>query len=233
MPVRPGPRDPDEVTLKLSQRDSSTPPGMTANLGAMDLLLATRNQHKTREFAQLLGPNFTLRDLTSEHALPEILETGRTFEENAVIKAIVISKIFPDQVVIADDSGLEVKSLEGAPGIFSARYAGEKASDRRNVEKLLCELQGTTERSARFRCVIALAKNGELITTVAGEVAGTITKSPRGESGFGYDPIFIPEGFEETFAELPSDAKNAISHRAKAVVELVRYFNIECRSARK
>jgi XTP/dITP diphosphohydrolase len=233
MPVRPGPRDPDEVTLKLSQRDSSTPPGMTANLGAMDLLLATRNQHKTREFAQLLGPNFTFRDLTSEHDLPQILEAGRTFEENAVIKAIAVSKIFPDQVVIADDSGLEVKSLEGAPGIFSARYVGEKASDRRNVEKLLCELQGTTERSARFRCVIALAKNGELITTVAGEVAGTITKSPRGESGFGYDPIFIPEGFEETFAELPSDAKNAISHRAKAVVELVRYFNIECRSARK
>jgi XTP/dITP diphosphohydrolase len=206
---------------------------MTANLGAIDLLLATRNRHKTREFSQLLGPNFTLRDLTSEHDLPEILETGRTFEENAVIKAIGISKIFPDEIVIGDDSGLEVKSLEGAPGIFSARYAGEKASDRRNVEKLLRELQGMPERPARFRCVIALAKNGELITTVAGEVAGTITKSPRGENGFGYDPIFIPEGFEETFAELRSDTKNAISHRAKAVAELVRYFNIERRSARK
>jgi XTP/dITP diphosphohydrolase len=206
---------------------------MTANLGAMDLLLATRNRHKTREFSQLLGPNFTLRDLTSEHDLPEILETGRTFEENAVIKAIGISKIFPDEIVIGDDSGLEVKSLEGAPGIFSARYAGEKASDRRNVEKLLRELQGMPERPARFRCVIALAKNGELITTVAGEVAGTITKSPRGENGFGYDPIFIPEGFEETFAELRSDTKNAISHRAKAVAELVWYFNIERRSARK
>jgi XTP/dITP diphosphohydrolase len=206
---------------------------MTANLGAMDLLLATRNRHKTREFSQLLGPNFTLRDLTCEHDLPEILETGRTFEENAVIKAIGISKIFPDEIVIGDDSGLEVKSLEGAPGIFSARYAGEKASDRRNVEKLLRELQGMPERPARFRCVIALAKNGELITMVAGEVAGTITKSPRGENGFGYDPIFIPEGFEETFAELRSDTKNAISHRAKAVAELVRYFNIERRSARK
>jgi XTP/dITP diphosphohydrolase len=206
---------------------------MTANLGAMDLLLATRNRHKTREFSQLLGPNFTLRDLTSEHDLPEILETGRTFEENAVIKAIGISKIFPDEIVIGDDSGLEVKSLEGAPGIFSARYAGEKASDRRNVEKLLRELQGMPERPARFRCVIALAKNGELITTVAGEVAGTITKSPRGENGFGYDPIFIPEGFEETFAELRSDTKNAISHRAKAVAELVRYFNIERRSAQR
>jgi XTP/dITP diphosphohydrolase len=126
-----------------------------------------------------------------------------------------------------------VAALEGAPGIFSARYAGENASDQRNVEKLLRELQGATERSARFRCVIALAKNGELITTLAGEVAGTITKSPRGENGFGYDPIFIPEGFEETFAELPPETKNAISHRAKAVAELVRYFNTSRRSARK
>ena len=204
---------------------------MTANLSAMDLLLATRNQHKTREFTQLLGTNFALRDLTGACDLPEIRETGRAFEENAVIKAIAISKIFPHQIVIADDSGLEVKSLDGAPGVFSARYAGENASDRRNVEKLLRELQGATERSARFRCFIALAKNGELITTFAGEVAGTITKSPRGENGFGYDPIFMPEGFEETFAELPSDTKNAISHRGKAVAELVRYFNIAGPSA--
>jgi XTP/dITP diphosphohydrolase len=206
---------------------------MTANLGAMDLLLATRNRHKTREFTQLLGPKFTLRDLTSEHDLPEILETGRTFEENAVIKATTISKIFLYEMVIADDSGLEVDTLAGAPGIFSARYAGEKASDRRNVEKLLRELQSATERSARFRCVIALAKNGKLMTTVEGDVAGAITKSPRGENGFGYDPIFMPEGFEETFAELPSETKNAISHRANAVGELVRYFNTARRSARK
>jgi XTP/dITP diphosphohydrolase len=206
---------------------------MTANLGAMDLLLATRNQHKTREFTQLLGPNFTLRDLTSQHDLPEILETGRSFEENAVIKATTISKIFPHEMVIADDAGLEVRTLEGAPGIFSARYAGEKASDRRKVEKLLRELQSATERSARFRCVIALAKNGGLITTFTGEVAGTITKSPCGKNGFGYDPIFMPEGFEETFAELPSETKNAISHRANAVGQLVRYFNTAHRSARK
>src|SRR5204863_4351371 len=178
----------------------------------MDLLLATRNQHKTREFAQLLGSNFTLRDLTSEHDLPEIQEAGRTFEENAVIKAIAISKIFPDQIVIADDSGLEVKSLEGAPGIFSARYAGKNATDRRNLKKLLCELQDAPERSARFRCIIALAKNRELITTVASEAAATITKSPRGEHRFGYDPIFILEAYEETFAAFPSDSKNANIH---------------------
>src|SRR2546423_11702268 len=206
---------------------------MPANLSAMNLLLATRNQHKPREFTQLLGPNFTLRDLTRTRDLPEIRETGRAFKDNAEIKAIATSRIFPHEMVIADDSGLEVDALNGAPGIFSARYDGENASDRRNVEKLLRELQGATERSARFRCFIALAKNGELITTFAGEVAGTITKSPRGENGFGYDPIFMPEGFEETFAELPSETKNAISHRGRAVVELVRYFNIARPSARK
>ena len=191
----------------------------------MTLLLATRNRHKTGEFAQLLGPDLVLRDLTSEPGVPAVVESGKTFEENATLKAVAVSKIFPADVVIADDSGLKVDALDGAPGIFSARYAGENASDRRNLEKLLRELQGALERSARFRCVIAVAKNGEVMTTVAGEVAGTITKSPRGENGFGYDPIFVPEGFEETFAELPSKTKNAISHRAKAVGELIRYFN--------
>jgi XTP/dITP diphosphohydrolase len=191
----------------------------------MTLLLATRNPHKTREFAQMLGRTFVLRDLTSVSHAPGIVESGKTFEENATLKAVAVSKIFPDTMVIADDSGLEVKSLDGAPGVFSARYAGENASDRRNVEKLLRELQGVLERSARFRCVIAVVKNGEVMTTIAGEVAGTITKSPRGENGFGYDPIFVPEGFEKTFAQLPSETKNAISHRAKAVSELVRYFN--------
>jgi len=206
---------------------------MTANLSAMNLLLATRNQHKTREFTQLLGPNFTLRDLTRTRDLPEIRETGRAFEDNGVIKAVAISKVFPHEMVIADDSGLEVDALNGAPGVFSARYGGGNASDQRNVEKLLREVQDVTKRSARFRCVIALAKNGKLLATVAGEVAGTITKSPRGGNGFGYDPIFIPEGFEETFAELPSETKNAVSHRAKAVAELVRYFNTARRLARK
>jgi len=206
---------------------------MPANLSVMNLLLATRNHHKTREFTQLLGPNFTLRDLTRARDLPEIRETGRAFKDNAEIKAIATSRIFPHEMVIADDSGLEVDALNGAPGIFSARYDGEKASDQRNVEKLLRELQGATERSARFRCVIALAESGKLVTTVTGEVAGTITKSPLGENGFGYDPIFLPKGFEGTFAELPSETKNAISHRAKAVAELVRYFNSARRSARK
>jgi XTP/dITP diphosphohydrolase len=191
----------------------------------IQLLLATRNQHKTREFAQLLGENFALQDLTSKSDVREIVESGTTFEENAVLKAVTISRIFPREIVVADDSGLEVEALGGAPGIFSARYAGENASDRCKVEKLLRELQDARDRSARFYCVIALAKSGELMTTVAGEVTGTITAFGRGENGFGYDPIFVPNGFSETFAELTSETKNKVSHRARATAALMRHFN--------
>ena len=189
----------------------------------MDLLLATRNQHKSREFCELLGSDFKVIDLSS---FPEIIipeETGQTFEENARLKAIAASQ---DRHlwVIADDSGLEVEAFGGAPGIYSARYAGKNATDAENVEKLLRELRARNitgkKRSARFRCVVALAKSGKLVTTVTGEVAGTITKSPLGENGFGYDPIFLPKGFEGTFAESPSETKNAISHRAKAIAAL-------------
>jgi XTP/dITP diphosphohydrolase len=196
----------------------------------IQLLLATRNQHKTREFAQLLGGNFIVRDLTSKSDVPAIVESGTTFEENAALKAVTISKIFPNEFVIADDSGLEVEALGGAPGIFSARYAGEHSNDRRNVEKLLRELQDARDRSARFNCVIALANNGQLVTTLTGEVAGTITESARGENGFGYDPIFVPNGFSETFGELTSETKDKISHRAQAAAALLRHFNTALRS---
>jgi non-canonical purine NTP pyrophosphatase (RdgB/HAM1 family) len=189
------------------------------------LLLATRNPHKTLEFAQLLGRNFCVRDLTLHPDIPEIVESGTTFEENAVLKAVTLSKIFPNEIVVADDSGLEVEALGGAPGIFSARYAGENASDRGNVEKLLRELQDAQDRSARFHCVVALARNGQLMTTVAGEVLGAIAECARGENGFGYDPIFVPNGFSETFAELTWETKNKISHRAQAAAALVRHFN--------
>ena len=197
----------------------------------IQLLLATCNPHKTREFVQSLGRNFTVQDLTSKSDAPAIVESGITFEENAALKAVTISKIFPNEIVVADDSGLQVKALGGAPGVFSARYAGENANDNRNVEKLLRKLQGTRDRSARFYCVIALAKNAALMTTVAGEVVGTITKSSRGENGFGYDPIFVPNGFSETFAELTPETKNKISHRAKAAAALLQYFNTALRSA--
>jgi XTP/dITP diphosphohydrolase len=187
----------------------------------MDLLLATRNQHKTREFRELLGRDFEVIDLSLflEIAIPE--ETGRTFEENATLKAIAASH---NQLVVADDSGLEVDALDGAPGIYSARYAGKNASDAANVEKLLCELSARNvadeKRSARFRCVIALARNGKVLGIFEGVVEGNVVDPPRGTGGFGYDPVFQPTGFEQTFAEMPPELKNKISHRAQAIAAL-------------
>ena len=189
----------------------------------MDLLLATRNAHKMREFRELLGPGFDVIDLSSfpEIAIPE--ETGRTFEENATLKAIAASKQLPS-LVITDDSGLEVEALGGAPGIFSARYAGENAGDVSNVDKLLRELRkqniATEKRSARFRCVIALAQNGKLLGVFEGFVEGKIVDPPRGSGGFGYDPIFEPNGFDQTFAEMTPESKNKISHRGQAIAAL-------------
>jgi XTP/dITP diphosphohydrolase len=185
----------------------------------MELVLATRNAHKTREFRELLGNQFEITDLASLSvlALPE--ETGSTFEQNAILKAVAISRVV-DKLVIADDSGLEVDALNGAPGIYSARYAGEKAGDAANLDKLLQELRNAAERSARFRCVLALAGAGKVLGTVEGVVDGTIVDQPRGIGGFGYDPVFQPAGFDQTFAEMPVELKNRISHRGKAVAAL-------------
>jgi XTP/dITP diphosphohydrolase len=189
------------------------------------LLLATRNANKTREFRELLGEDFDVHDLSffDEMAIPK--ENGRTFEENAIVKAVAASQDRRVQdrhlLVVADDSGLEVDALGGAPGILSARYAGETASDKENIEKLLSELARRNapldQRSARFRCVIALARESELLGKFEGVVEGLIVDLPRGSLGFGYDPIFVPNGFDKTFGELPIELKNRISHRARAI----------------
>jgi XTP/dITP diphosphohydrolase len=185
------------------------------------LLFATRNSHKTRELAQLLGRGFSVRDLTSLTDVPKIVESGDSFEENAGIKALALSRSFHEEICVADDSGLEVDALGGAPGIFSARYAGEGASDQQNIEKLLREMASAPDHTAaRFRCVIAVAKAGKLLITVSGEVTGNIVAPPRGTNGFGYDPIFVPQGFTQTFAELSAEVKNRISHRARAARKL-------------
>jgi XTP/dITP diphosphohydrolase len=205
----------------------------------MELLLATRNPHKAREFRQLLGHDFSLLDLSAfpDIALPE--ETGRTFEENAILKAVAVSRDRTvqdrDLLVVADDSGLEVDALGGAPGIFSARYAGENATDQENIEKLIRELSERWRtfascvaqvqnlrhfRAARFRSVLALARDGRLLETFEGVVEGSIVDPPRGAHGFGYDPVFVPVGFDEAFAELRPELKNQISHRARAVAAL-------------
>jgi XTP/dITP diphosphohydrolase len=159
-------------------------------------------------------------DLGTHPEVSEIHESGTSFEENAKLKALAASKQLP-ALVIGDDSGLEVAALGGAPGIYSARYAGANATDTDKIDKLIRELArvSATEdgRRARFRCVVALARNGNLLGTFEGIVEGSIADEARGDSGFGYDPIFIPEGFEQTFGELPKEVKNTISHRAKAI----------------
>jgi XTP/dITP diphosphohydrolase len=183
------------------------------------LLLATRNFHKTREFAEILGEDFIVRDLSAESGLALVEETGATFAENAILKAMAPSRHFPG-LVIADDSGLEVDALNGAPGVYSARYAGENASNAQNLAKLLAELARHPDGrpyAARFRCVLAVAKEGGLLATFEGVVEGTIAERPRGLDGFGYDPVFLPAGYAQTFGELPAAEKNRISHRARAI----------------
>jgi XTP/dITP diphosphohydrolase len=186
----------------------------------IELVVATRNAHKTREIQLILGSDFTVRDLGAYAEISEIHEDGTSFEENAKLKALAASRQLP-ALVIADDSGLEVDALGGAPGIYSARYAGASATNRDKIDKLLRELVrvlATDERRrARFRCVVALARNGNLLGTFEGIVEGRIADEARGNGGFGYDPIFIPEGFEQTFGELSTEVKNTISHRAKAI----------------
>jgi XTP/dITP diphosphohydrolase len=183
------------------------------------LLLATRNPHKTREFSEILGNEFVVRDLSVEPEAPAIEETGTTFAENAILKAVAISKRFAG-LVVGDDSGLEVDALEGAPGVYSARYAGPGAKDSDNIARLQSELSKlSTERpyAARFRCVLALARDGKLLDAVEGVVEGTIVEPPRGTGGFGYDPVFQPAGLGQTFGEIAAEEKNRISHRANAI----------------
>jgi XTP/dITP diphosphohydrolase len=183
------------------------------------LLLATRNAHKTREFSEILGNEFDVRDLSAEPEAPAIDETGATFAENAILKAVAISQRFPG-LVVGDDSGLEVDALKGAPGVYSARYSGPGAKDSDNIARLFSELRKVLiERphSARFRCVLALARDGELLDTFEGVVEGTIVEPPRGTGGFGYDPVFQPAGVAQTFGEIAPGEKNRISHRANAI----------------
>jgi len=186
----------------------------------IELVIATRNAHKTREIQHILGPGFNLCDLGAHPGISEIRESGTSFEENAKLKALAASRQLP-ALVIADDSGLEVEALGGTPGIYSARYAGANATERDKIDKLLRELERVRptddRRRARFRCVVALARHTNLLGTFEGIAEGRIANEARGDSGFGYDPIFIPEGFQQTFGELPEEVKNRISHRAKAI----------------
>jgi len=184
----------------------------------MKLLIATGNVHKLREIRVLLPlPELVilgLRDLP--HPPPPIDEDGRTFEENAIKKAMATA-LATGHWTLADDSGLEVDALNNAPGVHSARYAGEPASDAANLALLLKNLNGAANRRARFRCAIALASPGGRCQVVEDACTGTLLTAPRGTQGFGYDPLFVPDGHSRTFAEMEEVEKNALSHRARAL----------------
>lgn len=190
----------------------------------MELVAATRNRKKLEEMRRILeGAGVSLLGLDDFPGCPDVEETGSTFEENAVMKALSVARC-AGRAAVADDSGLEVDALGGAPGVFSARYAGEGASDRENLEKLLAEMAGVPEdrRTARFVCVMALALPDGPVETFRGAVEGRIGRSPEGRTGFGYDPVFRPEGRRRTFAQMEPREKDSMSHRGRALEELRR-----------
>ena len=186
------------------------------------LLIATHNAHKTGEMRAILGSHFdVITDLTELPGMTPPEENGATFAENSAIKALAASLAMPDAFILADDSGLEVDALGGAPGIYSSRYSGDDATDASNREKLLCELalpgHADAPRTARFRCAVTIARGGEVIARFDGTVEGRIADTMTGEGGFGYDPLFIPEGYDRSFGELSEEVKNSMSHRGRAL----------------
>lgn len=186
----------------------------------MKLVLATRNLGKVRELGEMLSDQrkveiLSLRDFSDA---PQIVEDGETYQENARKKATQIAE-HTGYLTLGDDSGLEVDALNGAPGVYSARYAGENASDAQRIEKLLDALKDVPDdqRTARFKCAIAIAEPEGQSKVVVGICEGKIIRESRGVHGFGYDPVFVPAGYDRTFAELGDEVKNRISHRAKAL----------------
>jgi XTP/dITP diphosphohydrolase len=188
------------------------------------LYLCSSNQGKLRELEHAAeGSGLEVRLLPNLGTIAPPDEHGSSFEENASSKAIYYSG-FTDEAVLADDSGLEVDALYGAPGVYAARYAGRDATDADNINLLLANLGNTTARTARFACVLALARNGALITTARGHVDGEILPMPRGTNGFGYDPVFYYPPAQRSFAEMSADEKLAVSHRGRAMREMLNHI---------
>ena len=192
------------------------------------LLIATRNAHKAREFARILPPQFELRTLADFPGAPDPEETGTTFEANAAIKAESISAVFPG-LVVSDDSGICVDALGGMPGVYSARYAGTHGDDEGNNRKMLAELGALPESAmpftARYVCAISVARGGRELACFVGTVEGQITLNPSGTGGFGYDPLFVPAGYDCTMAEITAEEKNSISHRGEALRKFEKWLN--------
>lgn len=189
----------------------------------MELIFATGNPHKVTEVQYLLPKGIEIRTLHEIGINEEIPETGKTLEENALQKAEYVRKRLKGNV-FAEDTGLEVKALHNAPGVYSARYAGPQHDSRANLLKLLKEMEGQKDRTARFRTVIALILNDE-IHRFEGIVNGRIAEKASGKGGFGYDPVFIPVGFDRSFAELGDEVKSRISHRAQAMKKMISFLN--------
>lgn len=193
----------------------------------MTIVFATNNNHKLSEIQDILGSGIEVKSLKDIGCHVDIPETGTTLEENAQIKANYVWDNF-QTMVFADDTGLEIDALNGEPGVYSARYAGGEGHDSEaNIQKVLANLQGVENRKARFRTVIAFIykdkKTGNKVTKlIEGIVKGSIITEKRGEAGFGYDAIFVPEGYDKTFGELGMDIKNSISHRARAVQQFAK-----------
>jgi XTP/dITP diphosphohydrolase len=187
------------------------------------LILATRNAHKTAEIRAMIGDLYEVLDATAFPNLPEIEETGTTFLENARLKAEGISHHIGGWV-LSDDSGLEVDALDGAPGVWSSSYGGEEGNHARNNTRLLHEMFRKVDRAARFRCTMVLARGGKAHAHFSGVVEGRLVESLRGTDGFGYDPLFIPAGHDLTFAELGDEIKNTLSHRSRALMQVIEYL---------
>ncbi|WP_010662215.1 non-canonical purine NTP diphosphatase [Marinilabilia salmonicolor] len=189
----------------------------------MELIFATNNQHKALEIKSLLGKSMNIKSLSDLNFTDEIPETGKTLEENALQKARFVHQRWGKNC-FADDTGLEVDTLNGAPGVLSARYAGEEKNSAANIRKLLKKLEGQNNRKARFRTVIALIID-EKEMLFEGVVEGRILENPKGKDGFGYDPVFKPNEADLSFAQMPLAEKNLISHRARAMKKLTDFLN--------
>lgn len=188
----------------------------------MKLVFATNNKHKLEEVREILGNKFEILSLKDIHFFDEIPETQNTIEGNASQKAHFIYDKYNINC-FADDTGLEIDALNGAPGVYSARYAGDNCTYEDNVQKVLKKLEGINNRKAQFKTVISLIVN-DIEYVFQGIIKGSVTENKRGKSGFGYDPIFLPEGYEKTFAELSSREKNKISHRGLATQKLFNFL---------
>ena len=171
----------------------------------------------------MIGDRYEVLDATDFPECPEIEETGTTFLENARLKAEGVSRLV-EGWVLSDDSGLEVDALGGAPGVWSSSFGGEEGNHPRNNARLIAEMAGKSERGARFRCTMVLARDGVEVAHFSGTVEGWIIDEPRGAKGFGYDPLFIPTGYAATFSELGEEVKNSLSHRSRALAQVVEYL---------